>query len=248
MIQIFGSILSFLGFIIFIWLTLVFRSKPYRAFWLILQDLRKKKSDAYPEFGVWLFTGLGGVGKTISAVEYAYRMKKKYPKLWIVSNLKSLTFGDGLIKEWNDLIDIRNPNGDEYGVLFLFDEIQLTLASHKWQKAPENLLEYVSQQRKMYKHIIGGSQVFERVNIRLREQTNYVVEISNFGKRWIFMSAFNKETYGVNGERKDEGMRKRSRAWRYNFVATDELRKMYDTYEIQVDLYEKEESKGATII
>lgn len=236
------SVLLGLGAIVLVAVTLfvtfLYGARPYRMIYWWFRDLKRIDREIYPAFGVWLFSGLGGSGKSIAMVEYASRMKKRYPKLMVVSNMKSLTFSDGLLKDWQDLIKFRNPHGDKYGVLFIFDEIQLTLESGNWKNAPTNVLEYVSQQRKMFKHIIGSSQVFERVNIKLREQTNYVVEVSNIQRRWIFLRAFNKMTYTINGDKKDEGQKKRRRSWKYDFIATDRIRQMFDTYEIQVDLYD----------
>ena len=225
----------------FIIITIIYRTKPYHALYLYLNDLKTRDKQAYPYFGFWLFSGLGGTGKTIAMVEYAHRMKKQYPKLHVASGIKSLSFADEYITKWEEVITIQNPNGVKYGVLILFDEIQLTLSSENWKNAPDNLLEYISQQRKLYKHVIASSQVFERVNIKLREQTNYVIEVSNIMKRWIFYKAFHTVDYMVNGELKDNGMKKRRRAFRYNFIATDNIRKLYDTYETQVDLNMKKQ-------
>ena len=223
----------FISFIIF---HLMYGIKPYHAIYYIIKDTIKKDRTKYPFFGFWLYSGLGGTGKSVSIIEYAERMKAKYPKLWVVSGLKEYINADEYIYKWEDILEVQNPNGKEYGCLILFDEIQLTLSSENWKNAPENLLEYISQQRKFFKHIVATSQVFERVNIKLREQTNYVVEVSNIGKRWIFIKAFHTEDYLTNAELKDNGVRKRKRAWRYNFIATDELRSKYNTYETQVDL------------
>lgn len=230
-------ILGSIAVIVFIAVTLLYRGKPYHTLYLALQDRKKVNKELYPAFGFWLFAGLGGSGKTISMVEYAYRMKQQYPKLLIASGIKSLKFADVFVESWEDVVNWRNPYGDEYGVLILFDEIQLTLDSNKWKKAPDNLLEYVSQQRKLHKHIIASSQVFNRVNIKLREQTNYIVECRNIANRWFFSSAFHTEHYSLNGDKKDEGQKVRKRAWRHNFVGTDEIRALYDTFETQVSLY-----------
>lgn len=247
MIRIIVYIVLSIIILIFVWFSLAFRSKPYKALYLKLKDTKKIDKEEYPHFGFWLYTGLGSSGKSISMVEFAKKQKEKYPNLYIASGIKSLTFADIYLDHWQQVIDIRNPKGDKYGVLILFDEIQLTLNSQKWKSAPENLLEYVSQQRKLYKHIIASSQVFNRVNVILREQSNYIIECRSLvGKRWIFNSAFDTATYNLNGDKKDEGQKKRKRAWKYNFVATDEIRNLYDTYETQINLYREKQTKDTT--
>jgi len=228
-------IIIFLAFVIF---HAIYRLKPYIAIYLIIKDLITNKDliKNYQGYGFWLFCGLGGSGKSISMVEYAYRQHLRYPKLWIVSGLKSLSFANEYIDNWNDIVECENPNGVENGVLILLDEIHLTLSSDKWKNAPDNLLAYVSQQRKFHKHILSTSQVYERVNIKLREQTNYIIECVNLGNRWFFNKAFHTMDYAVNRDLKDNGMKKRTRAWRYNFIGTDQVRSLYDTYEIQIEL------------
>ena len=55
-----------------------------------------------------------------------------------------------------------------HGVLYGFDEIHLTFESTKWEDAPSNLLDYISQQRKLHKLILASSQVFTRIDKKLR--------------------------------------------------------------------------------
>lgn len=75
------------------------------------------------------------------------------------------------------------------GIIYGFDEIHLTFESTKWQDAPSNLLDYISQQRKLHKQIVSSSQVFTRIDKKLREQTNFVIECRCFLRR-SFMCKF----------------------------------------------------------
>ena len=52
---------------------------------------------------------------------------------------------------------------------------------------------------------------------------------------------FTQEVYQINGDLKDEGIRKRKNHNRYCFFASDELRSLYDTDEIvgAIDIYDK---------
>lgn len=223
----------FLYIFLFILVLFIFmlRKKLFPFFYYLFLDLKHFDKTKFKGFGFWLFVGLGGSGKTMAMVEYLTRMKNKYPHLKVYTNF-DYKLADGKINNWEDLINYEN--GDD-GIIFGFDEIQLTFNSQQWDSAPQNLLEYVSQQRKLHKQIVASSQVFNRVNIILREQTNLVIECATLANRWTFIKAFHTPDYLLNGDLKDNG-RKRSRAWRYNFIQTDYLRSLYDTYEIMVKL------------
>ena len=124
-----------------------------------------------------------------------------------------------------------------HGVIFGFDEIHLTFESTKWADAPDDLLDYISQQRKFHKQIVGSSQVFTRVNVKLREQTNFVIECKSllFG-RLVMHKYYYTPEYLANGEKMDKGVQKRKVVKRTVFVASDNLRDLYDTEEIMKDI------------
>lgn len=229
-------------------------------------------------YGFHIYCGLGGSGKTLSLVNYLLKMRKKYPKLKIYTNFY-FSEGDGLIKDWSDLINITNYEeieidrneydklcffkpkkiGKEFfskdvlfdtkeiktkyfkivnhGVLFGFDEIHMTLASDNWKSRPDDLLYYISQQRKMHKQIVASSQVFTRIDKTLREQTNFVIECKSYLLgRLCSNKYYRTEEYIANDEKKDKGSKKR-RIAKYNiFIAKDFIRNSYDTEEIMKDL------------
>lgn len=123
------------------------------------------------------------------------------------------------------------------GVIFGFDEIHLTFESTKWQDAPSNLLDYISQQRKFHKQILGSSQVFTRIDKKLREQTNYVVECKSiFGGRLVINSFYKTVEYIANGEKMDKGNKKRKVHRRISYVAYDYIRNSYNTEQIMKEL------------
>jgi Zonular occludens toxin (Zot). len=216
-----------------------FGKDVYAAVFRYLCDLlekvfKKDKDRVFDMYGVYLFCGRVGTGKTISMVRRAERIKRRYPNVKIYSNF-TCTISDGLITCWQDILDFQNEddNGVNQGILFLFDEIHLTFDSQSWKDAPANLLEYISLQRHFHKCIFGSSQVWSRVNKVIREQSDWVIECkSYFGSRLIRNIQFSQEEYNVNGDLKGSGIRKRH--WKSNkcFYASDKLRNLYNTDEI----------------
>lgn len=179
-------------------------------------------------------------------IEKAKRIKQRYPKVKIYSNFNT-DISDGLITSWEqlELLDNKDENGVEQGILFLFDEIHLTFSSQGWQTAPEGLLSYVSLQRKNKKCIFCSSQVWTRVNKVIREQADFVIECKGFfNSRIIRNKYYLQEDYAVNGEQKDSGMRKRDVINNYCFVATDKLRSTYNTNEIIRGLKTRKDAKA----
>lgn len=227
-----GTILSILGFLFIIFNFFTKFRFPVAGF-LAFRDWLKMDKSKFRGFGFWVFVGLGGSGKTLSMVEYLNRMKIKYPRVKIYTNF-NYKYADGPINSWNDLIEY--DNGDD-GIIFGFDEIHLTFASQNWADCPENMLEYISQQRKLRKQIVASSQVFTRIDKKLREQTNFVVECKTiFLGRLVFNKAFHTAEYLANDEKMDKGARKRVKAWRNTFIAWDRIRSSYDTMQIMKEL------------
>ncbi len=232
-------ILALIALAVLIGIVYIYGFSVFPAFFTMFKDaynetLGRKKAPVFNMYGVYLFCGRVGCGKTISMVHEAERLKKKFPKLKIYANFNT-PLADEQIKGWQDILNSKNidENGVNQGILFLFDEIHLTFDSQSWSKAPVNLLEYVSLQRHFHKCIFGSSQVWTRVNKILREQTDFVVECScHFGKRLVKNVFFTQEVYQINGDLKDEGLRKRQNYKRYCFYASDRLRGLYDTDEV----------------
>lgn len=200
----------------------------------ILKKRLKGEDVPFNMYGVYLYNGLGGNGKTISMIRKARELKEQFPKLLILANFHT-DVADRYFDCWEDIINTENidDRGVNQGVLFLFDEMHLTLNSQGWQNAPDELLEYISLQRHLHKCIFGSAQEWKRVTKIVREQVNFVVDCkAHLRGRLIINKCYTKENFSINGEQREAGQRKRPREWKECFVGTDELRSLYDTDEI----------------
>lgn len=113
----------------------------------------------------------------------------------------------------------------------------MTLASDNWKSRPDDLLYYISQQRKMHKQILASSQVFTRIDKTLREQTNFVIECKSLLLgRMVINKYYHTEEYICNNEKKDKGTKRRKVTKYRIFIASDKIRNTYDTEEIMKDL------------
>lgn len=207
----------------------LFFIKFFKFLYYFVCDVRDREIK-YP-YGVWLFVGLPGRGKTISAVEYCHRMKLKYPDVKIYTNF-NLSIQDDAITHWRDLLNYESP------AIFVLDEVQLTFNSRAWADFPPEMVTLLTQNRKDKKQIIATAQSFARVDKVFRELTNFVIECRCLAGRWVFQRAFETEDY-MNGLDPQFGKRRR-RAWRYNFVQDNAIRDSFDTL-LKLDSLKKEE-------
>ena len=184
-----------------------------------------KYGRTFNEFGLTLYCGRQGAGKTMAMIEYLERMRFKYPNAKIVTNFDYI-HQDYQLETWRDILNIRN--GEE-GVIFALDEIQNEFSNTKWKDFPEWLLREVTQQRKQRVKIVGTSQVFTRVVKQLREQCFEVVECRTLFGRWTFTKAFDAEEYNSVVDDPEKKMKLR-RLWRRNFIQDNYIRNLFDSY------------------
>lgn len=184
-----------------------------------------KYGHQFNEYGLTLYTGKQGAGKTTALVEYLERMRRRFPNAIIVTNF-GYKYETMPMNDWRDFFEVRNGTD---GVIFAIDEIQNEYNSNDWKTFPEGLLSEITQQRKQRVKIVATSQVFTRVVKQLREQCYEVVECRTLGGRWTFTRCFDAEDYDMvllNPTFKHKVKRK----WRKNFVQDSKFREMYDSY------------------
>lgn len=166
---------------------LVNACKEKRSLGGIFRWLRYKKQfwldnpDYFAPDGLTVFIGAQGSGKTLSAVNYVYRLMEAYPKCMLVSNLELRDYpldDHRVFPFYNNDDFARYSNGDK-GVIFLVDEIQLYLNSLESKNINLEVVAQIAQQRKQRKHIVATSQLFGRLAKPLREQFNSIVVCKN---------------------------------------------------------------------
>lgn len=204
-----------------------------RQFWL---DRINSVPGEFKEYGLHLFCGEQGSGKTTSVVDLLLnRWSKKYPKMRVYTNM-GYKYEDGDISHWKDLLSEKRNNG-VYGVANVIDEVQTWFSSLQSKDFPPEMITEISQQRKQRKVIIGTAQVFGRVAKPIREQTSFVyLPFTVAGCLTIVRVSkpifYDEETFTF---------KKYLRT--YFFVHTPKLRSAFDTYK-RIQKYEKEGFKS----
>lgn len=188
-----------------------------KLIWLSIIDLIKwlKHPTLPKKNGVWCYVGLYGNGKTLSMVTEAYRLKNKF-KYNVYSNC-AVTFQDGTIERWQDLLSVP-PHS-----VILLDELPNLLDNYAFKSMPDNLFSLLSQNRKIDIRIMATAQVFDDSVKKFRTLTRYVVECKHFGR--LYINAFyNQKEYA----RGDSVKKASSRQY---FVAQDFMYNLYNTLE-----------------
>lgn len=203
-----------------------FYKKFFIFFYWLFVDIKyyKKHGRPFNEYGVTMYCGRQGYGKTVAMVEYLERMRKKYPNVMIYTNFGYVN-QTGEFTDWKQFYEVRNG---ESGVIFAIDEIQNEWNSTKWKDFPESLLSEITQQRKQRVKVIASSQVYTRVVKPLREQTFDVVECRTMLGRWTFIKSFDSIEY-ESVLSQPVLKNKLHRLYRKNFVQNNKLRELYDT-------------------
>ena len=188
-------------------------------------------------YGLTIFCGRQGGGKTISMVEYLDKMKEKFPDCKIVTNFNYIR-QDMPFVDWRQFTEVRNGLD---GVIFAIDELQNEYNSNNWQDFPEELLSTVTMQRKQRIKIVATSQVFTRVVKQLREQCYEVVECKTILGRWTRQKCFDADDYNaivdnLSPERKFKTRKK----WKYSFIQSNNIRNLFDSYAVVESIKNKD--------
>lgn len=186
----------------------------------LAKDIYSRDPKEFREYGLHLFCGEQGSGKTTAAVELIQRWRKRYPNMKVISNM-DLKGEDKRLTHWKDIL---NYNNDIYGTAVVIDEIQSWFSSNESKNFPPEMLAEISQQRKQRKAIIGTAQVFSRVAKPIREQAAYIyLPMTLLGCLTIVRKT--KAEWWDN-----EKQRFKRYCGLYFFVHTDEIRNAFDTY------------------
>lgn len=203
---------------------------PFNVFKVIKynKEFRKLHPEYFDPEGIIVFCGMQGAGKTISAVQYVQQLCERYPNVKVCSNM-TLKLPEGIeVIPWDGVHCFTDINNGYAGVIFLLDEIHLEFNSLESKKMDSNIFTVVSQQRKQRKHIVGTSQVFNRIAKPFREQFRYAVACRTL-LRCIQINSLidaKRATEGKNGEIICSSIKK------FFWFHSPDLYDSYDTYAV----------------
>lgn len=187
----------------------------------LILDKLDRDPDSFDTFGVHVFAGEQGSGKTVAAMHFAKMIKERNPSCRVASNI-NLDYQDNIIHDWTNIL---NNNNGIYGQVIILDEIQNWFNSNESRNFPPEMLTEITQQRKQRKCVIGTSQVFTRIAKPIREQITFLYRPFTIAGCLTFVRVY-KCDIGDDGTIDRMKMLKM-----YFFIHDDELRSCYDTYQ-----------------
>lgn len=133
-------------------------------------------------FGSRVYVGHQGQGKTLSMVDYVFRLKEEYPNCKVVSNIKLYGIPYYKFDNADELIPLLSLKNGADGVVILIDEAHLFF--NKKNGISLDVLTAISQQRKDRKRLVFSSQIWEELDISLRKQVKEIVSCHCLARHW----------------------------------------------------------------
>ena len=207
----------------------------------IYRHYRKKK--LFPGWGIHLFTGKFGQGKTSLMTIKAYKLCKKYPQLHVLTNIKLINFPEHTkILPLNTAQDILNAPTD---TLVLIDEIGTLFNSRDFStgknSVPKPVFQHLCQVRKRHMMIYATVQRFNLLDKQIRDITATVTECSA-----SFRHPFSRMLTGLTYDIEEYEAYTSNRMYKPRVSSTsvaiqrDKYRHLYDTTELIQGLLTKE--------
>lgn len=193
-----------------------------------LKYLIESKKGVMPYHGVYCFCGKQGSGKTLSAVRLVTNILQDFPETILVTNVTLNTELLNLDKSkirwfgryYQMFEDYKGP------VIYLIDEAHILFNSLNSRNTDVSMFQVISQNRKKKRVFILTSQVFNRLELFMREQINTIIPCNtylNFLTRCMVFNDFEKDRDELVGKKEFTTFYTHKKDLHY---------KMYDTYQV----------------
>ena len=147
--------------------------------------IKYKKWREFNLYGIDIFVGMFGHGKTLSMTHRARMIYKQFgDSIRFISNYKLVGIPYIDLVNFNQLVDLGEEDETKYqGTVVLIDEVENLLGNRNFSKFPLQLLHLLTQQRKKKCYIMASCQRFSTVDKMFRILGNHVF---NCNKYWRF--------------------------------------------------------------
>lgn len=214
----------------------------------------------FKPFGINVFFGEQGSGKTIALVHYFHQLKEQYPLAIVVSNIvltdmKQLRFNTKSelrakldsehfdaskhyifyhTKEQYELVNRHIQNGT-YGVILITDEYQNYFSNQDSKNVPTWVLEQNAQNRKQCRVQLATSQDYDQLAKPIRRRSTYAIQCRSSGFPFTFGDVIT-QVWVYNAKKlkfDNDGLRVAGKPLRSGFFFhTPALRVSYDTRQV----------------
>ena len=153
----------------------------------IYNFIRYQKWKEFNCYGIDMFIGMFGHGKTLSMTHRARLLYQKFgDNIRFISNYKLNDIPYIPLINFNQLVDLGEEEDSKYiGTVVLIDEIENVLSHRNFANFPLPLLHMLTQQRKKKVYILCSAQRFFMVDKIFRSITTNVYDCN---KHWRFQN------------------------------------------------------------
>ena len=161
-----------------------------------------KKWKDFGYFGIDMFIGMFGHGKTLSMTHKARRLYKRYgDSIRFISNYKLIGIPYIPLINFNQLVELGEEENDLKGTVVLIDEIEDVLSHRNYANFPLQMLHTLTQQRKKHVYIMCSAQRFFMVDKLFRSITTHAIDCNKYWRfqhmvyydAWDYENAMNSQ-------------------------------------------------------
>lgn len=146
--------------------------------------IKNRNKIEFDLYGVQMFIGMFGKGKTLSMTHQCEKIYKRYgDQVRFISNYELKNIPYIPLINFEQLVDLGEDQSDYIGTVVCIDEISSVLNNRAFAKFPMDLLSLLMQQRKRRVFIMCSAQRQKMVDIIFRNITTYCIDCS---KIWRF--------------------------------------------------------------
>lgn len=184
-----------------------------------------KKWNDFNLFGIDMFIGMFGKGKTLSLVNTCNNIYSRFgDSVVFISNIHLSKIPYVKLENFQQLVDIgENPPEGVKGFVIVIDEISSVLSHRNYANFPLDLLPVLMQQRKLKMKCLCTSQRYFMVDKIWRSITTNVIDCN---KIWRFQHNVMYDAWDYENAMNDKLIKKIGSRW---FFVKDSLYNSYDT-------------------
>lgn len=179
----------------------------------LYEYIKYHKWDTFNFYGIDMFVGMFGHGKTLSMTHRARLIYERYgARVRFISNYKLVDIPYIPLVNFNQLVELgEDEHSDDYvGTVVLIDEIESVLSHRNFANFPLDLLYTLTQQRKRHIYILCSAQRFFMVDKIFRSITTNVYDCSKY---WRFQHCVCFDAWDYENAMNAQLVARKSNSW-----------------------------------
>lgn len=192
--------------------------------------VKERKWKDFNYYGIDMFIGMFGHGKTLSMTNKARRIYKKFGNdVLFLSNYKLVGIPYVELTNFAQIVELGEENDrlKKYkGIVVLIDEIEDVLSHRNYARFPLQMLNTLTQQRKLHVYIMCSAQRFFMVDKLFRNLTTHAIDCNKY---WRLQHVVYYDAWDYENSMNAQMLRPITNTWW--FVKDDDFN-CYDTTQL----------------